>query len=132
MRTARITTFVFTLSTLVIALNYERFGGVLGLIVNWFAALLGPTAMPLLFGLLPMFKTCGPKAAIASIAAGLITFVVTKDVELNSLALEVGLPTMVSAIVFIGVGMSTKIVPVKVQNLIAALKKNAQSKLSSV
>lgn len=132
LRTARITTFVFTLATLVIALNYERFGGVLGLIVNWFAALLGPTAMPLLFGLLPMFKTCGPKAAIASIAAGLITFVITKEVALNSLALEVGLPTIVSAIVFIGVGMSTKIVPEKVQNLIAALRKGAQSKLSSV
>ena len=53
LRTARITTFVFTLATLLIALNYERFGGVLGLIVNWFAALLGPTAMPLLLGLLP-------------------------------------------------------------------------------
>lgn len=123
LRTARITTFIFTLATISIALNYERFGGVLGLIVNWFAALLGPTSMPLILGLLPVFKSCGPKAAITSIFAGLVTFIITKDIHLNSLALEVGLPTIVSAIVFIGVGLVTKTVPVKVTDLIAALKK---------
>jgi SSS family solute:Na+ symporter len=123
LRTARTTTFIFTLATIGIALNYERFGGVLGLIVNWFAALLGPTSMPLIFGLLPVFKSCGPKAAIASIIAGLVTFIITKDIHLNSLALEVGLPTIVSAIVFIGAGLITKMVPVKVTDLIAALKK---------
>lgn len=122
LRTARITTFMFTLATIGIALNYERFGGVLGLIVNWFAALLGPTAMPLMFGLLPMFKKCGPTAAITSIIAGLLTFVITKNIHLNSLALEVGLPTIVAAIVFIGVGLFTKTVPAKVEELIAALK----------
>ncbi len=123
LRTARITTFIFTLATMAIALNYEKFGGVLGLIVNWFAALLGPTSMPLIFGLLPVFKSCGPKAAISSIVAGLITFIITKDMHLSSLALEVGLPTMVSAIVFIGIGLTTKTVPVKVINLMAGLKK---------
>ena len=125
LRTARITTFIFTLSTIVIALNYERFGGVLGLIVNWFAALLGPTALPLLFGLLPAFKSCGPKAAISSIVAGLLTFIVSKQVNLNSLALEVGLPTMVAGVVFITVGLTTKTVPEKVTRLIAALKKTS-------
>jgi SSS family solute:Na+ symporter len=124
LRTARITTFIFTLATIVIALNYERFGGVLGLIVNWFAALLGPTSMPLIFGLLPVFKNCGPKAAIASIVAGLITFIILKNIHLNSLALEVGLPTIVSAIVYITTGLITKTVPVKVNDLIVALKKS--------
>jgi Na+/proline symporter len=125
LRTARITTFIFTLATIGIALNHEHFGGVLGLIVNWFAALLGPTAMPLIFGLLPVFKSCGPKAAITSIIAGLITFIITKDMHLG-LALKVGLPTIVSAIVFIGIGLATKTVPEKVQNLMAALKKTTQ------
>src|SRR3954468_19270946 len=119
LRTARTTTFVFTLATIAIALNYEQFGGVLGLIVNWFAALLGPTAMPLILGLLPMFKFCGSKAAIASIIAGLIPFIITKDMELSSLALEVGLPTIVSALVFIGTGMATRTVPAKVSALMA-------------
>ena len=123
LRTARITTFVFTLATVAIALNYEKFGGVLGLIVNWFAALIGPTAMPIIFGLLPVFKSSGPKAAISSIVTGLVTFIITKETKLNSLALEVALPSIVSAIVFIGVGLANKTVPVKVNNLMAALKK---------
>ena len=126
LRTARITTFVFTLATLVIALNYQRFGGVLGLIVNWFAALLGPTSMPLLFGLLPIFKRCGPRAAIASIVAGLLTFIITKNLNLGNLALEVGLPTMVSALVFIGAGLFTKQVPERVEALILALKEKGK------
>lgn len=127
LRTARITTFVFTLATMVIATNYERFGGVLGLIVNWFGALLGPTALPLLFGLLPAFKSCGPKTAILSIAAGLLTFIVTKNISLNSLALEVGLPTIAAAAIYITVGLTSKAaVPEKVTNLLAALKKSTQ------
>jgi Na+/proline symporter len=122
LRTARVTTFLFTIATLAIALNYERFGGVLGLIVNWFAALLGPTAMPLLFGLLPVFKSCGPVAAISSIIAGLVTFIITKDMNLNNLALEVGLPTIVSAVVFVVVGLVSRSAPTKVKDLISALK----------
>ena len=123
LRTARITTFLYTLATLVIALNYERFGGVLGLIVNWFAALLGPTSMPLLLGLLPIFRKCGPKAAIFSIIAGIGTFVVTKNLNTHSLAIDVGLPTIVSAIVFVSAGLLSKTAPAKVKELLAALKK---------
>lgn len=123
LRTARITTFMFTLGTLVIALNYQRFGGVLGLIVNWFGALIGPTSMPLLLGLLPLFKKCGPTAAISSIIAGILTFIITKEINTGSLAVDVGLPTIVSGIVFIGVGLATKGVPAKVKDLLAALKK---------
>ncbi len=122
LRTARITTFLFTLATIIIALNYERFGGVLGLIVNWFAALLGPTALPLLFGLLAPFKSCGPKAAIASIFAGLLTFIIGKQVQFDSLALEVGLPTMVSLVVFVIGGLLTRKVPQKVEDLMKSLK----------
>lgn len=123
LRTARITTFLFTLATLVVAVNYERFGGVLGLIVNWFAALLGPTALPLLLGLLPAFKSCGPRAAIASILGGLITFVVTKDMDFGSLALEVGLPTIVSTVIFVVAGLLTRVTPVRVTELLVSLRK---------
>lgn len=127
LRTARITTFIFTLATIVIALNYERFGGVLGLIVKWFGALLGPTALPLLFGLLPAFKSCGAKAAIASIVAGIVTFIITKNITLNNLALEVGLPTIVATVVYIITGMFTKVVPERVNNLMASLKKSTKN-----
>ncbi len=122
LRTARITTFIFTSATMVLALNFERFGGVLGLILGWFGALLGPTALPLLFGLLPMFRKCGPNAVIASMVAGLGAFIFSKIVDLNSLALEIGLPTIVSAIVFTAVGMMTKTIPEKVLDLHAALR----------
>jgi hypothetical protein len=61
-------------------------------------------------------------AAISSIIAGLVTFIITKDMSLNNLALEVGLPTIVSAIVFVVVGLISKKVPTKVKDLIAALK----------
>lgn len=116
--TARITTFVFTIATLIVALNYERFGGVLGLIVKWFAALIGPTSMPLIFGLLPAFKKCGPLAAIASMTAGLVTFMVTKDMQLHILWLEVGLPTIVSALVFVIAGLLGGKPPARVEDLL--------------
>lgn len=71
----------------------------------------------------PIFKKCGPKAAISSIIAGLLTLIITKEAKINNLALEVALPTIVSAIVFIAVGFATKTVPGKVNKLVAALKK---------
>jgi SSS family transporter len=104
LRVARITTFGFTLLTIIVALQYEKFGGVFGLIVTWFGALIGPIAVPVLFGLLPAFRRCGSMAAIISIAAGLVTFIITKNIELNSLALEVSLPLLVSTIVYVTFG----------------------------
>ncbi|NHE56058.1 sodium:solute symporter family protein [Cyclobacterium plantarum] len=118
--TARITTFLFTLGTIVIALQFERFGGVLGLIISWFGALVGPIAIPMLFGLIPWFKSCGPKAAIGSILVGLLAFVITKNVELNSLALEVSLPVLSSAITYILVGfLERDTVPDKVKQMLS-------------
>lgn len=100
LRTARITTFIFTSLTIGIAFQYEYFGGVLGLIVTWFGALLGPIAVPLLFGLVPLFRNSGPIAAISSVLAGLTAFSITKIMDMDSMALEVGLPVIVSMLVF--------------------------------
>ena len=50
-------TFGFTVATLLIGIEAERFGGVLGLLISWFAALVGPVSVPMLFGLLPMCRT---------------------------------------------------------------------------
>ncbi|MEX2594581.1 MAG: sodium:solute symporter family protein [Anditalea sp.] len=121
--TARITTFVFTMLTIIIAFQYEQFGGVLGLIISWFGALVGPIAVPMLFGLLPVFRSCGPAAAISSIAAGLLTFIVTKNVEL-SLALEISLPVLVSTLVFITMGiLQSNHVPEKVLKMLKTISK---------
>jgi SSS family solute:Na+ symporter len=120
---ARITTFTFTFLTIVIALQYEQFGGVLGLIIAWFGALVGPIAVPMLFGLLPVFKKCGAHAAILSIGAGLLTFIVTKNMEELSLALEIGLPLIASAIIYVSVGLSSLFgaPPERVQNLLDSI-----------
>jgi hypothetical protein len=84
--------------------------------------------MPLLFGLIPFFKTCGPKTAIASIVAGLLTFVIVKNIGHQSLAVEVGLPTLMAAIVFVAGGLLSKTVPDKVSQLFLALKGDQESK----
>ncbi len=101
---ARLISFIYTLLTLIIALQYQRFGGVIGLIISWFGALLGPTAVPLLFGLLPAFKRSGSAAAITSIIAGILVFVITKIFPTGSLALDVSLPVIVSTLIYIGAG----------------------------
>lgn len=120
--TARITTFIFTSLTIVVAFQYEYFGGVLGLIITWFGALLGPVAIPLLFGLIPIFRSCGPVAAISSVLAGLLAFIITKIVPMDSMALEVGLPVIVSMFVYSFLGwILKKPIPQEVQNLEAAI-----------
>ncbi len=120
---ARTTTFFFTLLTLLVAFQNERFGGVFGLIVTWFGALVGPIAVPMLLGMLPVFRSCGPLAAIGSISAGFVTFVVTKNVDIDSLALAVALPLMVSFSVYATIGFFGRNMPVKgdVEDLLRSL-----------
>ncbi|HPF50783.1 MAG TPA: Na+:solute symporter [Draconibacterium sp.] len=101
---ARITTFSFTMLTIIIALNSSHFGGVFGLIVSWFASLLGPIAIPMILGLLPAFRRSGSKSALVSIIGGLLTFIVTKLVPGLSLTVEVATPMIVSLILFVILG----------------------------
>ena len=110
---ARVTTVVFTGLTVIVALFSDYFGGVTGLILTWFAALLGPTAIPLLFGLFPQFKHCDSVSAIASIIAGLGVFVATKV----GLKLEPDIaliaPLATSFIVYYGIGLYNQYVAKK-------------------
>jgi solute:Na+ symporter, SSS family len=125
LNTARLTTFLFTVSTIVLASQHEHFGGVLGLIVTWFGALVGPVAIPMLLGLLPFFARCGSTAAISSIFMGFITFVITKTITFDSLALTIAMPVMVSAITFIVIGLFTRKdqIPERVTVLLNSLRK---------
>ena len=102
---ARLTTILFTACTVIVGLMNEQFGGVTGMILSWFAALLGPTAIPLLLGLLPAFKHCDSKAAIASILAGLGVFVATKMGLKLETDIELIAPLFTSFIVFAAVGL---------------------------
>ena len=99
---------------MVIALTADDFSGVLGLVSTWFAWLVSPIAIPMLLGMLPAFKRCGPGAAISSWAVGLAVFVLTNFVFKSSLqdlapdqvtAVSVGGPVVCALITFIVVGL---------------------------
>lgn len=121
--TARITTFIFTFLTIIIALQADHFGGVLGLIITWFGALLGPIAVPLLFGLIPFFKKCGSLTAIFSVIGGLIVFSLTKFFPINNMALEVGLPVIATVLIFVMGALLNKTVLHQVEVLEKAIQK---------
>lgn len=54
------------------------------------------------------FKNMDSRAALLSIGAGFITFVLTKYIVQVSLAAEIGLPVMVAFIVYCLVGVITR------------------------
>ncbi|TBW28631.1 sodium:solute symporter family protein [Gramella sp. KN1008] len=125
LRLARITTLCFTILTIITAINSSQFGGVFGLIISWFAALLGPIAIPMILGLLPSFAKSDGTAAIASILGGLITFILLKLFPVNTLALEIGGPTLVSLTLFIVFGLfNKKKVPSEIKKLHLNLDRN--------
>jgi len=108
LKLARFTTIGFTASTVVIALFRDQMGGVTGMILTWFAALLGPTAIPLLLGLLPAFKHCDSKAAIASMVGGLSVFIATKLGLTLPTDIALIAPLLTSFIIFALVGLYNK------------------------
>ncbi|WP_066191424.1 sodium:solute symporter family protein [Gracilibacillus timonensis] len=126
LRIARVTTFIFTFLTLIIGIQNQYFGGVLGLIISWFGALVGPISVPMLFGLFPIFKHSDSKAAITSVIAGLCMFVITKYAVTVPLSIEIGAPVFTSAIIFIVMGWlnrNKKMNP-EVEKMVYALSKD--------
>lgn len=110
----RITVSAFIALSMLIALTADSFGGVLGLVILWFGGLVGPIAIPMLLGMLPAFKRCGPTAAIASWAVGLVVFALTRYVVDDwiaqlapdqATAVSVGGPVICSIITFVLVGL---------------------------
>ena len=121
---ARLVTFVFTLCTLGIALNSDRFGGIIGLIVRWFGGLLGPAAIPMILGLVPFYKYCGPIAAWTSIISGLLSFIVVNyGIEDASMAVSVGTPVITSLTIFTFMALAGRLrpVPARVDDLMRKL-----------
>ena len=105
LRVIRITSVSFLALTIIIALNADNFGGVLGLIISWFAALLGPVAVPMMLGLIPAFNRMDHRAALLSIGSGFLMFVIAKFMLEVSLAAEIGSPVLVTFIVYCLVGL---------------------------
>lgn len=109
----RICTLLFLSLSMCIALTADHFGGVIGLVILWYGALLGPIAVPVLFGMLHIFRRSGANAVIVSWAAGAIAFGFIKFVfpaeiahlpgELTTTIAVAG-PVLSSLIAFIGIG----------------------------
>ena len=117
---ARIITFVFMVCTAVIAMYSDLFGGIIGLILNWFTALLGPVSVPMILGLLPMFRRCGSGAAFASVFSGVFAFIictccfsVKTSFGIDPLAILVPTLTALVAYLLCGAWNIVKGVPVK-------------------
>lgn len=108
----RLITFLFITLSMVIALASDSFGGVLGLIILWFGALVGPVAVPMLLGMLPWFRRSGASAALLSTAAGLVVFALNKyawpgwveGMGNYGQAWTVATPVVISIVLFIVIG----------------------------
>lgn len=109
---SRFITFLFISLSMGIALASDSFGGVLGLLILWFGALVGPVAVPMLFGMLPFFRRSGSSAALISTALGLIMFATNRYIlddwiptlGNNADAFTVATPVLVTIISFTLIG----------------------------
>jgi len=134
---ARWITLIFMVLTALIAIFSDQFGGILGLILSWFSALLGPASIPMILGLLPLFRRCGSVAAFASIFAGLLVFVVCKyDLFFpTSFGNDILAPTLTSLIVYLLCGAYNVAfgIPAKQEAVVMleALNSDESSKIST-
>ncbi|MFC4944461.1 sodium:solute symporter family protein [Pseudonocardia sp. GCM10023141] len=104
LKAARITTVIFVVLTMVVATQAQALGGVLTIVVSWVAALMGPISIPLLLGMLPWFRRCGSRAALASWGAGLLAYALVYYVIPSSQTVIIATPILVSLGVYTGLG----------------------------
>ncbi|MEU1351371.1 sodium:solute symporter family protein [Streptomyces sp. NPDC005776] len=103
---ARVCTVVFISVSMVVAIEADHFGGVLGIIVGLVAAVMGPISIPMLLGLLPLFRRCGPRAALSSWGFGLLGYVLVKFVlDSTDQTLVIVTPLVTSLVVYVVVGL---------------------------
>ncbi|MFB6778800.1 sodium:solute symporter family protein [Streptomyces sp. NPDC056352] len=103
---ARVCTVVFITVSMLVAIEADHFGGVLGIIVGLVAAVMGPISIPMLLGLLPLFRKCGPRAALSSWALGLLGYVLVKFVlESTDQTVVIVTPLVTSLVVYVVVGL---------------------------
>jgi SSS family solute:Na+ symporter len=114
LRAGRICTLLFLAASMGIALSANRFGGVMGLLILWYGALIGPIAIPMLFGMLKLFQRSGAIAAVAAWCAGALVFglikfvfphrIVTLPGDLTTTITIAG-PVLSSLFVYVTVGL---------------------------
>ena len=126
LRMARGVTVAFTLLTVIVAVEFQSFGGILGLLVLWFGALVGPTSVPMILGLMPAFRHSGATAAIVSWAGGIATLGFVKYGLKAGMGTTVAAPVLVSLLLFIGIGWLSRdeAVPCEIASLLETLKED--------
>jgi SSS family solute:Na+ symporter len=132
LKVARGVMLCFAAATLIIAFKAVSFGGIFGLIVLWFGALVGPLAVPMILGLWGPFKRSKATAAILSSCLGIATFVVARVLN-ASMAAIVATPIVVSLVVFAGYGwfIEKGRAPEKVTELLEALREDTPAPVQS-
>jgi SSS family solute:Na+ symporter len=129
---ARFVTLLFLAGSMGIALLSNRMGGVLGLILLWYGALVGPIAVPMLLGMLPQFRRCGALAAMISWVVGIVTFAVLRvtlnvsaDADSRNFAISVGAPVVMSLFSYVAVGLFKPSQNIKAQELLNAINNDS-------
>ncbi len=111
---ARFVTFCFMVMTALIAIYGNAFGGILGLILDWFSPQIGIVSVPMLLGLIPIFRRCGVCASYCCMIAGFGTFIFLKyigaETDICMLA-----PTVVTLSVYIIIGLINKILNISIK-----------------
>lgn len=99
---ARILTVMFTVLTIAVGLNYSSFGGVVGMIIGWFGAMVGITGGPLILGLFKGLRWTDGTWTLFSVLGGVIAFAATQLFPTVIPAdIRTGLPLFVTCVVFI-------------------------------
>ncbi|WP_051717995.1 sodium:solute symporter family protein [Streptomyces megasporus] len=103
---ARITTVAFVTVSMSFAFFADPDGFIMTVVVSIVAATMGPISIPLMLGLLPWFRRHGPLAALVSWAGGLAVWACLYwGVEDASQTVNVGLPVLVSLVLYVAVGL---------------------------
>ncbi|MGH3349674.1 MAG: sodium:solute symporter family protein [Nocardioides sp.] len=105
LRSARLLTVFFTVVTVLVGMNADSFGGVLGLVIPWFGALVGITGVPLVLGLFSTFRHTDGAWTILSVGTGTLAFVLIQTTELVPADLSVALPLIVTAATYVAGGL---------------------------
>lgn len=121
----RIATAIFCALSVIAALLTPMMGGAFNAMMTWFAGLMGPVAIPMLFGLI--FKRTTWKGALLSWFCGVASFFIFKYPMHGSWELNTGGSLLITAIVFIAEGYISKMPPEKqaeVDEIFEVLERN--------
>lgn len=98
---ARLITIILTIITIIVGIYQDKFGGVLGMIVNWVAALVSLCGVGIVLGLFPKFKYSNGKVVIISLIGGLSIFTLTKVTNLIPYDLQASLPVLTTLAIYL-------------------------------